>query len=141
MNTGLARALRRFFSSSTLLAVALAGASEMLFAEPELPSADVDRVIVRDQDGRRHEITDRAAVARLARFVRERGGWGVALPPTVCWFAAPDSAMEAQFYRGGELRGWIGQQDQTLVLAGEAYVLMNAEEMAEIRRLMRDRDD
>ena len=140
MSTALARMLRRTLINSALLFAALAGAQEMLLADPTLPPADVDRVVVEEQDGSQHEITDPAAVKRLVRFVRSRGGKATPIRSGGgCWFSAPDSTMSAEFYRGTELHAWISQNDETLLM-GPAYVVLSYRETAEIRRLMRARD-
>lgn len=137
MNTGLARALRRFASGSAVMLMILGGVHEMIFnADPELPPRDVDRIVVTSPEGRSHEITDPARVAGIVRLVRAHGDDGVRpryLGPNL-------RGWEMAFHRGAERPRHALWRDHMLIIpSGEntALIVIGAGDVAEFRRLLR----
>ncbi len=133
MNTGIARALRRFVGASAIMIAGLTGIRHWISVEIQLPPAGVDRVVVRSPEGTSHEITDRAEVARIVRQVRSL--MARALPvadrignPTMrVWGVA--------FHRGAEAHDEIGVANYAILAQG-AIFLISPEQLLDLRRLL-----
>lgn len=135
MNTGLARALRRFGAVSVMMLAGQAGVHDLLFADPELPSRCVDRVVVTVDDGRPREITDPAAVRRIVRLVRSRGDDQIRTRQ-LC--LAP--GMNVTFFRGTEPRGGIALSGGTFRVPArydDVVIVLDPSDAAELHRLLR----
>ncbi len=138
MNTGIARALRRFVGGSAIMLGIVTGLHEMIYnADPELPPRDVDRVVVTPPEGRPYEITDPARVRRIVRLIRSHGNNGVrprhhGYDMSAWWSVTLHCAAEPP--RHAFLAG------QTLIISsGEntAMIAIGARDEAEFRRLLR----
>lgn len=120
MKPWIARTLRR----TLLLGVMVLGAQALLYralyADPDLPPADADRVEVLMWHGRHYEIHDAGMVARAAGFVRSLDGPWTRVPGPV----HPAGLPRAAFYRGDRPFGWIMWSDRVAIVpAGDAMAV------------------
>ena len=135
MNTGIARALRRFGAGVSIILAGLAVFDHRLFTEIQLPPAGVDRVVVTSPDGRSHEITDRAAVARIVQRIRSHGTRAARIPGTI-HFNPGLRFWNVAFHRGTEDQGGFLLTDQ-LILTQGALIGISAGESRDLHRLLR----
>ncbi len=135
MNTGIARALRRFVGGSAIMLAGLAGVHHRLFADIQVPPADVDRVVVTSPEGQSHEITDRASVAGIVRLVRSLGDQALRVPDNAP-YAPCMRAWNVELYRGTEHHDGFLLNSQLIFMQG-AYVGINAGEALDLHRLLR----
>ncbi len=139
MNTGIARALRRFAGGAAIMVTALTGMHHRLFADVEFVPAGVDRIVVTSPRGYVHEITDPARVAQVVRFIRSRQH-SARLPDPRHHASFPPPNTRVDLYRATEAQRsiWfrapvIAVMDQTMV---EAAFGISAGDAAEFRRLL-----
>jgi hypothetical protein len=135
MNAAIARALRRFVGGSAIMLAGLTGIRHWIFAEIQVPPADVDRVVVTSPDQRSHEITDPAAVARIVRHVRslldralpipDRTGFN---PELRIWYVA--------LHRETEAPDEIGLMNQVIFTQGTMFGV-STKDALDLHRLLR----
>jgi hypothetical protein len=135
MNTGLARALRRFAGGVAIMLAGLTGMHHRLYATIRVPPAHVDRVVVTSPEGRSHEITDPAAVAGIVRSLRSLPDHALRIPDRIC-FNPNLRFWRVAFYRGAEDHDAIGLHDQ-VIFAQRAVIRMSTEEALDLHRLLR----
>ena len=141
MNTGLARALRRFVGGAAIMVAGLTGMHRLLYVQITLPPADVDRIIV-TLGPRSHQITDRATVARIVRLFRSHGDrarW-VMLPYNPYW-----QPWAVEFRRGTKLHGRFLLHGQSIITqgefagnsrTGETFIGLSPEDALDLHRLL-----
>lgn len=135
MNTGIARALRRFAGGVAIMLAALTGMHHRLYAGIRVPPADVDRVVVTSPDGTSHQITDRAAVARIVRQIRSMRDQGLRISGRIC-FNPNMRPWSVTFYRGTEEHVGFGLHDQ-LIFSQGALIGLSPEKALDLHRLLR----
>ncbi len=143
MNTGIARALRRFVGGAAIMLAGLEGMHRLLYVQVELPPADVDRIVVASLPGRPHEITDRATVARAVRLFRSYGDRSV---PVRLGFNPNWQPWHVTFHRGTEQHGRFLLDGQAVFArgapawkngTGETVIGISTEDALELHRLLR----
>ena len=142
MNTGLARALRRLVGGVAIMLAGMEGIHHLLYAQIELPPADVDRIVVASLPSRPHEITDRATVARIVRLFRSYGDRAV---PVRLGYNPYWQVWSVTFHRGTEQHGWFLLDGQAVFAPGqtawnsttETVIGISTEDALDLHRLLR----
>jgi hypothetical protein len=131
----LARALRRFVGRAAMAVGGQAFIHGLVFPDPEMPPADVDRVEVSTGDGFSYEIHDAAVVARATGFTRSLDGRWTYLPGSI----GPSPMQRATFYRGDHAQGWVMWNEEVAVIPardGSAVFRLGPGEAAAFGRLL-----